>query len=202
MRLMAWELENNFSSRILLFEKHKANLYTKTPAPVLEFLRRDISRVAYEKSNPKSAMFMETARRGMSPAEFFPFLRRRMCALNIALATNHFVDLATAWDLRLNPHFHLRAGMFCSGLALAAEGFYCLKLWRYGDSPADPKKPDNYGDMQILAYVDVCDGIISNDKWMLGVAWACWPKKRDWLLTYDSSSRSLRRFRPFLEEKD
>ena len=115
MRLMAWELENNFSSRILLFEKHKANLYTKTPAPVLEFLRRDISRVAYEKSNPKSAMFMETARRGMSPAEFFPFLRR-MCALNIALATNHFVDLATAWDLRLNPHFHLRAGMFCSGL--------------------------------------------------------------------------------------
>ena len=196
--LLAWELEHNFSSKFLINRERKVDLYVQTPQLVMDFLRQDVARLAYEKSNPRSARFLECVKGLGSLEELLPVLSFRMQGIDLGLPANDIMQMGTTRGLPIHPSFQLREDMFCSGLAIAHEGSYLLKLWRYGDAPADPKKPDNYGrDVELLAYMNICDGIISNDKWMLAVAWACWPTKRSSILTYDNPSRSLQVYDPF-----
>jgi hypothetical protein len=50
----------------------------------------------------------------------------------------------------------------------------------------DPEKVVNaFYDMELLAYMALADGIVTNDKILHKIAWAVWPEKRDGIFSYD-----------------
>ncbi|MCK4626745.1 MAG: hypothetical protein KAV00_15645 [Phycisphaerae bacterium] len=73
------------------------------------------------------------------------------------------------------------------GASLAKFAYITWKYARRGDEHAEPSKPANPSyDMIFVAHMAICDGLLSGDKTMLNIAWACWPEKRKDIYTYDS----------------
>jgi hypothetical protein len=86
---------------------------------------------------------------------------------------------------------------FCFGVEMAGRGSILYKLWAYGDSPTSTTKPECFGfDSMYLAHMAIADGLLSCDKALLNLAWACWPEKRGSIYDYDQSSKSIRVFVP------
>ena len=86
---------------------------------------------------------------------------------------------------------------FSFGMALVGEAFRQWKLWKYGDEPADTKKPANpFYDTMYIAFMAIADGIVSADKNLLKLAWACWPDKREYIYDYDMREHRIIPFQP------
>ncbi len=80
----------------------------------------------------------------------------------------------------------------------------CYAMWKYawyGDNVPEPSKPANPSyDMLYVAHMALCDGLLSNDTIMLNAAWACWPEKRDGLLTYEQEKKAIVPYEPSWEK--
>ncbi len=83
------------------------------------------------------------------------------------------------------------------GAELTRLGYLWWKYARHGDNIPEPASPANSSyDMFHVAHMAICDGLLSTDKTMLNIAWACWPEKRDGLVTYDQSKNAIVPYEP------
>ena len=82
-------------------------------------------------------------------------------------------------------------------MVLVSKVFRDWKLWKYRDEPADPKKPANpFYDTMYIAIMAIAEGVISMDKNLLKLAWACWPDKREHIYDYDMHEHQIIPFEP------
>jgi len=73
------------------------------------------------------------------------------------------------------------------GYAVAKEAFHRFKSAKYGCKPAQPEKPANpMYDTVLLATVAIADGLLSNDKDLRLLTWACWPRQRERIYMYSN----------------
>ena len=83
------------------------------------------------------------------------------------------------------------------GAELVRAGYMFWKYARHGDDVPQPSSPANPTyDMLNVAHMAICDGLLSAEKTMLNIAWACWPEKRDSLVTYDQSKKAIVPYEP------
>ena len=83
------------------------------------------------------------------------------------------------------------------GAILAWFGYIRWKQARHGDNIPQRASPANPSyDMVHVAHMAICDGLLSTDPTMLNIAWACWPEKRDGLMTYDHSRKAIVPYEP------
>ncbi len=78
---------------------------------------------------------------------------------------------------------------------------FAYYLWTQAkDVPARKTKANDAFDMKYVSYLGICDGLLSNDhrSGLLRLAWACWPEKRENLLTY--SNRKIVHYLPPWEQ--
>lgn len=103
----------------------------------------------------------------------------------------------------LSPGFVPGPGWFWYGYWRAHLAFVTWKYWAYGDShPPDDNASNPVFDWLCVAQVAICDGILSNDsKHVLPMAWACWPEKRELILTYDQGSKNVVKYCPPWEKQ-
>jgi len=99
--------------------------------------------------------------------------------------------------LVVSPNFKPTHEWFSFGINLAVDAFLKWKFWKYGDARSDTKKPANpFYDTMYIATIAIADGIISGDKNLLKLAWACWPDKRGNIYDYDTQEHQIIPFEP------
>ena len=106
---------------------------------------------------------------------------------------------AKSQGIPVSPGFIPGPGWYTYGRALTCYAFAFWKLATYGNKPAQPKQPANpIFDMAYLACVSIADGILSGDKILKKIAWACFPEKRDHIYEFanEGNSTFVRRFVP------
>ncbi|MCK4626287.1 MAG: hypothetical protein KAV00_13295 [Phycisphaerae bacterium] len=112
-------------------------------------------------------------------------------------AKDGFGEVATSRGLHVSPHFKPRRDWFSFGITLASWSFLPWKFWKRGDRSADPKKPPNpYYDMIYRGYIAVADGILSADKDLLKLSWACWSEKRANIFDFNRQEQRIVQFEP------
>lgn len=118
--------------------------------------------------------------------------------LQVAIdAKNGFSEIALVRGMTVSPAFAPDPGWFSFGITLASRAYLPWKFWKRGDGPADPKKPPNpYFDMVYVGYIAIADGILSADKDLLKMAWACWPEKESGIYEFDTQSHRITTFNP------
>lgn len=110
-------------------------------------------------------------------------------------------ELAASHGVQMSSDFQIARGWFCYGWDVAGIATLKYRLWTRLDGPMSKVKPECFGfDAQYLAHLSITDGILSNDAMVLGLAWACWPEKRQHIYTYDQESKTIKPFVPEWEE--
>jgi len=106
-------------------------------------------------------------------------------------------DLAPQKGWTVSPNFHPGPGWFAYGMTLAGSLYLQWKWCKFGDAPADRKKPANpVFDLYYIAFMAITDGLLSSDTGMLELAWAAWPEKREDIYQYRMEKSALVRFNP------
>jgi len=133
-------------------------------------------------------------------SQFFPWLAEQLQShpvVSPAYVARLRIQAAQKQGLCVSPSFCPKPGWYLYGLQLAWNGSRMYKLWAKGNDPMDEAKPENFAlDAQYLAVMSVADGLLSNDKPMLKLAWACFPKKRSSIYTYDQEQQDIAIFYP------
>lgn len=112
-------------------------------------------------------------------------------------AKRGFAEIALQRGLKVSPDFTPGPDWFSFGITLASQAYLPWKFWKHGDGLADRRKPPNpYFDMVYVGYVAVADGILSTDKDLLKLAWACWPEKTGDIYELDMKSHRIGVFKP------
>lgn len=108
-----------------------------------------------------------------------------------------FSQVGQADGLEVSASFLPGRDWLSYGVTLASRAYLPWKFWRVGDSVADTKKPANpFFDNLYIAFMAIADGVLSADKNLLKLAWACWPEKRENMFEYDMSEKQVRLFKP------
>jgi len=122
----------------------------------------------------------------------------KQAALPLAkMARKSWSDAGKERGLKVSKKIRPRPSWLCYGLELVSNLALYQKFWRYGDATADKEKPANFGlDFIYVAFLSIADGLLSGDKNMLRLAWACWPGKRTGLFAYDMETGKITRYSP------
>jgi hypothetical protein len=144
---------------------------------------------------------------GKQDAELWPCLSRSLNDPVRAdeirnLAMQYWNDIAQKHGWAIHQGFCPDQNWLTYGEILAQYAFLAWKLNRYHNEPPPRHVATNaVYDLRHLAYVAICDGILSNDKTLLSMAWACWAGKRDGILRYDERSGKIVAYRPPWQEQ-
>lgn len=112
-------------------------------------------------------------------------------------AKTGFSEHGARRGLKVAPGFAPGAGWFSFGIIMASFAYLRWKFWKYGDDPPDRKSPANpYFDMVYVSYIAIADGILSSDKNLLKIAWACYPEKEEDLYEFDTQTHEIATFKP------
>lgn len=112
-------------------------------------------------------------------------------------AKDGFEEVAMSRGLHVSPHFKPERDWFSFGITLASWSFLPWKFWKRGDRSADLKKPPNpYYDTIYRGYIAIADGILSADKDLLKLSWACWPEKRANIFDFNRQEQRIAQFKP------
>ena len=128
--------------------------------------------------------------------EFWPWLSTNMVyEVIVARTIEVFRSKAGKCGLDISGGFKPTRDWFCYGLVLASDAFFLWKCRFVGDG--SPTKADHcFHDIGYLACMALADGLMSCDKVLLNLAWACWPEKRDCIYSYDSMNKRVCQYRP------
>lgn len=119
---------------------------------------------------------------------------RRSCALE---AKSNFSDLGAKRGLRVAASFAPEPDWFSFGIILAGRVYRSWNFWRYSGNPPGLKKPANpFFDTVYVSHIAIADGVLSCDKDLLRMAWACYPEKEGDLYELDAQTRSIATFKP------
>jgi hypothetical protein len=113
-------------------------------------------------------------------------------------AKDVLTDFAKKKDIHIAPVLTPESDWFSYGYVLLALTYELLKFaGKERDLYKEPGKEANaFYDMEYLAYMAIADGIVTNDKMMLKVAWSLWPEKRENLFVLNQEEKVLVRFTP------
>ena len=140
--------------------------------------------------------------RRLSKSEFYAWIETNCSpgAADDPVATEArdlFAAVAKCKGLQVSSNFRPRRDWLAFGLIHSWKSFLAWKFWKYGDDAPDRKKPANpYRDIIYRAFVSIADGLLSADKDLLRLTWACWPEKRDSIYSYDMTSHAVVLFEP------
>ena len=154
------------------------------------------------KHPPECDAAFQDLRRMQSDKELWPHMTELLSNVDVI---NHVQDSCVASFIEMGGHQGWRvSNNFCPdrewltfGARLTQFGYMCWKYARHGDEIPEPASPANPSyDMIYVAYMAICDGILTNDATLLNIAWACWPEKRDSLMKYDQSKNAVVPYKP------
>ncbi len=112
-------------------------------------------------------------------------------------ARRSFVESARERGWSVSSYYKLDRGWLSFGMYLVHRGYVPWKFNKYGDEPAQPKKPANPSfDLIYIGHMAIADGILSTDKEQLKLAWAIWPEKRENIYYYDQATHEPEVFEP------
>ena len=160
-----------------------------------------IGRLASTAHAPADEEYFQWLRR-LEERELFEHLRREYCSpegrMRIAKeAKDTFVQGAKERGCQVVPSFDPGPGWLAFGMILSKLVFLPWKFWRYGDQPADRRKPANpWFDAEYIAYMAIADGLLSADREQLKLAWACWSEKESSIYYLDTQDHTISQFRP------
>ncbi len=105
--------------------------------------------------------------------------------------------MAKGKGLQVSPRFNPGPGWLTFGIDLVARAFFKLRLWTEKDPGlVQRKSPNPFFDSVYIAYISIANGILSSDKGLLKLAWACWPEKEKNLYEFDMQTQTIRPFAP------
>ncbi|HOI56201.1 MAG TPA: hypothetical protein PLP01_13195 [Phycisphaerae bacterium] len=121
------------------------------------------------------------------------------CAKKVVSETAHdFAQAGRQRGLSVSSAFVPQEDWYTYGYSLALWAFLPYKFNKFHDGPPDRKKPANaMFDLEYIAACAICDGIVSKDKDMLKLAWACWRKKRESILYFNDLDKTCSPFVPW-----
>ena len=140
--------------------------------------------------------------RKLKPEDFLVQLRNKFASpversLILSETINLYSHRAKEIGIKLPSSFSPGPGYLGFGIQLSSILFLYWKLWKYGDEPADKKKPANpWLDQYYVGFMAIADGILSADKGQLERAWLCWPEKESLVFYYNQNDNSITRFQP------
>lgn len=183
-----------------------------SPTEVLDLLDEDLTRkcLAYDHRIAKLAAVVHAPEdddayqrlRQLREEEVFREIEEEhwsgAAGIKIAQAAKEgFTSEGIRRGLIISPRFLPREDWFAYGVELTSRAYLRWKLWRRGDLSADREKPANpFFDIIYVAYIAIADGVLSADKGLLKMAWACWPKKRGAIFEYSMQQRKVIPFTP------
>ena len=168
--------------------------------PCLEYEVR-IGRLASTGHAPADEEYFQGVRR-LKERELFEQLRRDHCSpegrIRIAKEAKDAIGQgAKERGYQVVTSFDPGPGWLAFGMILSKMVFLPWKFWRYGDQPADRRKPANpWFDTDYVAYMAIADGLLSADRDQLKLAWACWPEKESLICRLDTQDHTISPFRP------
>jgi hypothetical protein len=155
------------------------------------------ARLADIKAAPEDADAVKNIRRMQKP-KFYQFLESKQATLPLAkMARESWAKEGKVRGIKVSKKFKPQQNWLCYGLELVSNLSLYWKLWRYDNAIADKKKPANFGiDLIYVAFLSIADGLLSAEPKMLGLAWACWPKKRSCLFFYNMKVGTIEAYSP------
>ena len=204
-----WELEHGVSAAVQ--DAPRFNL-VDTALPDMLFCMSErykqcmeyevrIGRLASTAHSPVDEEYFQRIRR-FSERELFEHLRREYCSpegrMRIAKEAKEAIGQgAKERGCQVVPSFDPGPGWLAFGMILSRMVFLPWKFWKYGDQPADRRKPANpWFDTDYIAYMAIADGLLSADINQLKMAWACWPEKESSICCLDTQDHTVSQFRP------
>ncbi len=91
------------------------------------------------------------------------------------------------WNISLS--FSPNRDWYTFGTMVAHYAYCTWKYAKHGDQALP--EPNHAFDMKYIAHIAIADGLLSCDKNMLNVAWACFPEKRKNIMTYDHEAKKI-----------
>ena len=114
-----------------------------------------------------------------------------------AAAKRSFTEPALHRGWSVSDSFRPTRTWFCFGVELVYQAYPLFKFSKYGDEPADKRKPANpFLDLYYIMYCAITDGLLSKDENQLKLAWACWPEKRDNIRWFDDKTKTHHKYVP------
>ena len=108
-------------------------------------------------------------------------------------AINHVRDISSQEGWKISPNFKPDRQWFSFGwvLAFGLSGGWQVYKHPDGAVPKTKKAANVCFDAYYIACVAIADGLLSADKEMLKLAWACWPEKEDHIYEYDREKKKI-----------
>ena len=110
-------------------------------------------------------------------------------------AFDNFVRRARESDWKVSNNFCPQPDWITFGWEHVHRAYIYWKYARHGDGQPSVS-PNVSFDMSYAAHMSVCDGLLSSDKTLLNMGWACWPEKRDSLYTYEPERQEIVPYKP------
>jgi hypothetical protein len=132
--------------------------------------------------------------------DLWPFISSRLWNSNMVRNTQeaafyHFVERARESDWTVSNNFCPQPDWITFGWIHVHRAYIYWKYAKHGDEQPSGS-PNVSFDMSYAAHMAVCDGLLASDKTLLNMGWACWPKKRDSLYTYDPGRGEIVPYKP------
>ena len=136
-----------------------------------------------------SKRFFEWLTACLNDPDLIDYIKRRAI-------TNNFSS-SKASGLEMSTGFYPDRDWITFGSELAFQCLVYYETWRDHATPRKVSKLTNqFFDIEYLAYMAMADGLFSGDKYLLKLAWACWPDKREGLYEYVQGEKTMRIFTP------